>query len=62
MDTRGWDNAPAEIRAPLEAKVPFPRRFGHPHEFADLAMQLVTNVYLNGQVIRLDGAVRFDPK
>jgi NAD(P)-dependent dehydrogenase (short-subunit alcohol dehydrogenase family) len=60
--TRAWDGAPAAIRQPLEAKVPFPRRFGHAQEFADLVEHLVTNRYLNGQVIRLDGAVRFDPK
>lgn len=60
--TRAWDNAPSSIREPLEAKVPFPRRFGHPQEFAELAEHMITNGYLNGQVIRLDGAVRFDPK
>lgn len=60
--TRAWDNAPASVREPLEAKVPFPRRFGHPSEFAELAEHLVTNRYINGQVIRLDGAIRFDPK
>lgn len=60
--TRAWDNAPASVREPLEAKVPFPRRFGHASEFAALVEHLVTNRYLNGQVIRLDGAVRFDPK
>jgi NAD(P)-dependent dehydrogenase (short-subunit alcohol dehydrogenase family) len=62
IDTAGWVKAPASLRAPLEAKVPFPRRFGRPDEFAELAVQLVTNAYINGQVIRLDGAVRFDPK
>jgi NAD(P)-dependent dehydrogenase (short-subunit alcohol dehydrogenase family) len=60
--TRAWDGAPDSIRQPLEAKVPFPRRFGHAQEFADLVEHMVTNRYLNGQVIRLDGAVRFDPK
>ena len=60
--TRAWDAAPDSIRVPLENKVPFPRRFGHPEEFAELAQHMVTNRYLNGQVIRLDGAVRFDPK
>jgi NAD(P)-dependent dehydrogenase (short-subunit alcohol dehydrogenase family) len=60
--TRAWDGAPASFREPLEAKVPFPRRFGHPEEFAELVEHLVRNRYLNGQVIRLDGAVRFDPK
>jgi NAD(P)-dependent dehydrogenase (short-subunit alcohol dehydrogenase family) len=62
IGTRVWDIAPAELRAKLEAKVPFPRRFGEPDEFAALAEHLITNRYLNGQVIRLDGAIRFDPK
>ena len=39
--TRAWDGAPASIREPLEAKVPFPRRFGHAQEFADLVEHLV---------------------
>jgi NAD(P)-dependent dehydrogenase (short-subunit alcohol dehydrogenase family) len=60
--TRAWDQAPDELRAALEAKVPFPRRLGHPEEFAGLVEHLVTNRYLNGQVVRLDGAIRFDPK
>jgi NAD(P)-dependent dehydrogenase (short-subunit alcohol dehydrogenase family) len=62
MGTRAWDLAPEELRGKLEAKVPFPRRFGAPEEFADLAEHLITNRYINGQVIRLDGAIRFDPK
>ena len=62
IGTRAWDAAPADVRATLEAKVPFPRRFGTPDEFADLATHLLTNSYLNGEVIRLDGAVRFDPR
>ncbi len=62
MGTAAWDLAPAEMRAALEAKVPFPTRFGEPDEFAHLAEHLVTNRYINGQVIRLDGAIRFDPK
>jgi NAD(P)-dependent dehydrogenase (short-subunit alcohol dehydrogenase family) len=62
MLTRAWDNAPAPLRDPLEAKVPFPQRFGHPEEFAELAEHLITNRYLNAQVVRLDGAIRFDPK
>jgi len=62
MGTRAWDKAPASLREKLEAKVPFPRRFGHPEEFADLAEHMITNRYLNAQVIRLDGAIRFDPK
>ena len=62
IGTQVWDMAPAELRAKLEAKVPFPRRFGEPAEFAALAEHMITNRYLNGQVIRLDGAIRFDPK
>ncbi len=62
MGTRAWDLAPIELREKLEAKVPFPPRFGHPAEFASLAEHLVTNRYVNGQVVRLDGAIRFDPK
>lgn len=62
IHTRAWDQAPDELREQLEAKVPFPRRLGRPEEFASLVEHLVTNAYLNGQVVRLDGAIRFDPK
>lgn len=62
MGTTAWDLAPKELRDALEAKVPFPSRFGEPDEFAALAEHMITNRYLNGQVIRLDGAIRFDPK
>jgi NAD(P)-dependent dehydrogenase (short-subunit alcohol dehydrogenase family) len=62
MGTRAWEQAPEGMRAALEAKVPFPRRLGHPEEFAALVEHLLTNRYLNGHVARLDGAVRFDPK
>ncbi|MCU1430646.1 MAG: short-chain dehydrogenase/reductase [Actinomycetia bacterium] len=62
MGTEAWGLAPSEMRETLEAKVPFPRRFGKPEEFAALAEHLVTNRYLNGHVARLDGAIRFDPK
>ena len=62
MLTRAWDKAPASLRESLESKVPFPPRFGHPDEFASLCEHLITNRYINGQVIRIDGAIRFDPK
>jgi NAD(P)-dependent dehydrogenase (short-subunit alcohol dehydrogenase family) len=62
IGTRAWEQAPAEMRAALEAKVPFPRRFGRPDEFAGLAEHLITNGYINGHVVRLDGAIRFEPK
>jgi NAD(P)-dependent dehydrogenase (short-subunit alcohol dehydrogenase family) len=60
--TRAWDQAPPDMREAFEAKVPFPKRFGHPEEFAALVEHLVTNRYLNGHVVRLDGAIRFDPR
>ncbi len=62
MGTRAWDQAPASLREKLESKVPFPQRFGHPEEFAELAEHLITNRYINAQVVRIDGAIRFDPK
>ena len=62
MGTRAWDQAPASLREKLESKVPFPQRFGHPEEFAELAEHMIVNRYLNAQVVRLDGAIRFDPK
>ena len=62
MLTRAWDKAPAQLRESLESKVPFPARFGHPEEFAALCEHLITNRYINGQVVRIDGAIRFDPK
>jgi NAD(P)-dependent dehydrogenase (short-subunit alcohol dehydrogenase family) len=60
--TRAWDQAPSDLIDALERKVPFPRRFGRPEEFAELVEHLVTNRYINGHVVRLDGAIRFDPK
>lgn len=62
MGTEAWDAAPEGLREKLEAVVPFPRRFGEPIEFARLAEHLVTNPYLNGEVVRLDGAIRFGPQ
>jgi NAD(P)-dependent dehydrogenase (short-subunit alcohol dehydrogenase family) len=62
MNTQAWTKASPDVKASLEAKVPFPRRFGEPDEFAGLAAHLLTNGYINGQVVRLDGAIRFDPK
>ncbi len=54
--------APASIREGLAATVPFPKRVGDPDEYAKLAQQIIENGYLNGETIRLDGAVRFQPK
>ena len=53
---------PAEARAQLAASIPFPPRLGRPAEFADLACHIVANEMLNGEVIRLDGALRMAPR
>ena len=50
--------APDNVRESLYASIPFPPRFGAPEEFARLIEHAVENSYLNGEVIRLDGAVR----
>jgi NAD(P)-dependent dehydrogenase (short-subunit alcohol dehydrogenase family) len=51
-----------EVQASLGAAVPFPPRLGRPSEFASLVMQVFDNVMLNGETIRLDGAIRMAPK
>jgi NAD(P)-dependent dehydrogenase (short-subunit alcohol dehydrogenase family) len=51
-----------EVRASLGAQVPFPARLGKPEEYAHLAKTIVENEMLNGEVIRLDGALRMSPK
>jgi len=51
-----------EIRASLAASIPFPQVLGKPEQYAALARHIVENHYLNGEVIRLDGALRMAPK
>ena len=51
-----------EIRDPLIQMVQNPKRFGEPAEFASLAAHIIGNNYLNGEVIRLDGAIRMEPR
>ncbi|MBL8673670.1 MAG: SDR family NAD(P)-dependent oxidoreductase, partial [Rhodospirillales bacterium] len=53
---------PPEAQKSLGASVPFPQRLGDPAEYASLAMHIVANRMLNGEVIRLDGAIRLAPK
>lgn len=55
-------NMSDEIRASLGAQVPFPSRLGRPDEYAALAKHIIENQMLNGEVIRLDGAIRMAPK
>ena len=50
------------VRQSLAASIPFPSRLGRPAEYADLACHIVTNEMLNGEVIRLDGAIRMPPR
>jgi NAD(P)-dependent dehydrogenase (short-subunit alcohol dehydrogenase family) len=51
-----------EGKAALAAQVPFPKRFGKPDEFAMMSQQIIENSMLNGETIRLDGAIRMAPK
>lgn len=53
---------PPEAQASLGAQVPFPARLGKPDEYAQLAQQIFENTMLNGETIRLDGAIRMAPK
>jgi NAD(P)-dependent dehydrogenase (short-subunit alcohol dehydrogenase family) len=55
-------NMPKEVQDALAASVPFPSRLGRPEDFAKLVHQIITNDMLNGEVIRLDGAIRMQPK
>jgi NAD(P)-dependent dehydrogenase (short-subunit alcohol dehydrogenase family) len=53
---------PAEARADLARSMPFPQRLGRPEEFARLVCEIVANPMLNGEVVRLDGALRMAPR
>jgi NAD(P)-dependent dehydrogenase (short-subunit alcohol dehydrogenase family) len=62
MGTPLMMRAPEEMRAQLVKDIQFPKRMGEPDEFARLVESIVTNPYLNGENIRLDGALRFPPR
>ena len=53
---------PQEVQDSLGKQVPFPSRLGKPDEYAALVRHIVENVMLNGETIRLDGAIRMQPK
>lgn len=53
---------PEPVQQSLAASIPFPARLGKPEEFAELACHIVSNGHLNGEVIRLDGALRMAPR
>ena len=62
METPMLLGLPQEVQDSLGKMVPFPTRLGKPQEFAMLAEQIIGNPYLNGEVIRLDGAIRMGAK
>jgi NAD(P)-dependent dehydrogenase (short-subunit alcohol dehydrogenase family) len=62
METPMMANMPPEVKIDLAKTVPYPQRLGKPEEYAQLAMHIIENDYLNGEVIRLDGALRMMAK
>ncbi len=62
FDTPMMAGLPEEARKSLEATVPYPPRLGKPPEFAEMALAITRNTMLNGETIRLDGALRMAPK
>jgi NAD(P)-dependent dehydrogenase (short-subunit alcohol dehydrogenase family) len=53
---------PEAVQVSLAASIPFPQRLGKPEEFAQLAAHIISNGHLNGEVIRIDGALRLAPR
>jgi NAD(P)-dependent dehydrogenase (short-subunit alcohol dehydrogenase family) len=53
---------PQNVQDALAASIPFPSRLGHPEDFAKLVLHIIDNDMLNGETIRLDGAIRMPPK
>ncbi|MFQ5535071.1 MAG: 3-hydroxyacyl-CoA dehydrogenase [Sphingomonadales bacterium] len=62
FQTPMMDTLPENIQESLAAMVPFPHRLGRPEEYGRLARHICENTMLNGEVIRLDGAIRMQPK
>ncbi|MDE2163874.1 MAG: SDR family NAD(P)-dependent oxidoreductase [Alphaproteobacteria bacterium] len=62
FDTPLLAAAPDHVKQALGAQVPFPPRLGNPPEFAALALMMLENGYLNGECVRLDGAIRMAPR
>ncbi len=60
--TPAYGADPSAVEAAWGPVVPFPKRMGRPDEYAALVEQLCANSYLNGEVIRIDGAIRFQPR
>ena len=53
---------PEQVQESLAAAIPFPKTLGRPEQYADLVQHIIENRYLNGEVIRLDGAIRLSPR
>lgn len=62
FDTPMMAGLPEEARESLGNQVPFPSRLGRPEEYAALVRHVIENEMLNGEVIRLDGAIRMGPR
>lgn len=64
IDTPIYGSSPEaeEFKAHLAKDVVFPKRLGRPGEYARMAWELIENPYVNGEVLRLDGAIRLPPK
>src|SRR6202011_373451 len=62
FSTPAFSRAPPQMLQALSAMVPFPPRLGHAEEYASLALEIIRNGYLNGETIRLDGAIRMQPR
>ncbi|MGC8475017.1 MAG: SDR family NAD(P)-dependent oxidoreductase [Acetobacteraceae bacterium] len=62
IETPMFDGVPETLRQGLAASVPFPSRLGRPEEYAALVLHICANRYLNGETIRLDGALRMAPR
>ncbi len=55
-------NMPQDVQDSLASTLPFPRRFGKPEEFASLVLHMVGNPVMNGEIVRLDSALRMQPR
>ena len=62
FETPMMANVREQVRSALASSIPFPKRFGYPDEYAQLALAMIENSYLNGEDVRLDGAVRMGPR
>ena len=62
FDTPAMARATPEMKQALGAMVPFPKRLGSADEYASMALELIRNGYMNGETVRLDGAIRMQPR